>query len=319
MRISVAMATRNGARFLERQLASLAAQSRPPDELIVSDDASADATGAIVTAFAERAPFPVRLVRNPSPLGVVGNFERAIEITDGDVIALCDQDDEWFPDKLQKLEMLFTEDVARTFIFTDANLIDENDALIRSRLWMATMTDAQRRQVEHDPWSVLLRRNVVTGATVAFRAALKAVALPIPKKIDLLHDGWLALVAAGTGGVFACPETLVNYRIHPDQHTGLGKAVPPPPQSPSGRAEAFARSANRLKSLKNRLVEKGISPADPKIAEVEAFLTHQTARGGLPASRPARIPAVFREMAAGRYHRFANGWRSAGKDLFSSQ
>lgn len=316
MRISVAMATRNGARFLEKQLASLAAQSRPPDELVVSDDASTDATATLVKDFIQGAPFPVRLVQNPAPLGVVGNFERAIEMTDGDVIALCDQDDEWFPDKLKKLEMLFAEDVARTFIFTDANLVDEHDVLIRSRLWSATMTDTQRKRIETDPWSVLLRRNVVTGATVAFRALLKAAVLPIPKNIDLLHDGWLALVAAGTGGVYACSEALVNYRIHPDQHTGLGKAVPPPPQSTSGRAEAFARSASRLKSLKSRLLEKGMSSDDPKIAEVEAFLTHQTARSGLPANRLARIPAIFREMAAGRYHRFANGWRSAGKDLW---
>jgi hypothetical protein len=314
MRISVAMATRNGARFLERQLASLAAQTRPPDELVISDDASTDATTAIVQTFAARAPFPVRFSQNPAPLGVVGNFERAIEITDGDVIALCDQDDLWVPDKLKMLEMLFIEDIARTFIFTDANLIDENDALIRSRLWSATMTDAQRERIETDPWGVLLGRNVVTGATVAFRATLKAAALPIPKKIDLLHDGWLALVAAGIGRVHACPEALVSYRIHPGQHTGLGKAEPPPPQS--GRADAFAHSINRLKSLKIRLLEKGMSPADPKIVEIEAFLTHQTARGGLPASRLARIPAVLRELAAGRYRRFANGWLSAGKDLF---
>lgn len=315
MRISVAMATRNGARFLERQLASLAAQTRPPDELVVSDDASTDTTATLVKSFALRAPFPIRLVQNSMPLGVVGNFERAIEMTDGDIVALCDQDDIWFPDKLKTLERLFVESVTRIFIFTDANLIDENDALIRSRLWSATMTDAQRKRIEVDPWGVLLRRNVVTGATVAFRATLKAAVLPIPKRIDLLHDGWLALVAAGAGGVYACPEALVNYRIHPDQHTGLGKAVPPPPQSASGRKEAFAPSINRLKSLQNRLLEKGISPADPKIAEVEAFLTHQTARGGLSANRVTRIPTVFRELAAGRYHRFANGWLSAGKDL----
>ncbi len=308
------MATRDGARFLERQLASLAAQTRPPDELVVSDDASTDATAAIVNTFAARAPFPVRLVQNPAPLGVVGNFERAIEMTDGDVVALCDQDDLWFPDKLKMLEMLFLEDVAKLLVFSDANLIDENDALIRTRLWSATMTEAQRKRIETDPWGVLLRRNVVTGATVAFRATLKIAALPIPKKIDLLHDGWLALVAAGIGRVHACPEALMSYRIHPGQHTGLGKDAPPPPQS--GRAEAFARSINRLKSLKSRLLEKGMSPADPKIAEVEAFLTHQTARGGLPSNRLARIPVVLRELAAGRYRRFANGWRSAGKDLF---
>ncbi len=316
MRISVAMATRDGARFLEKQLASLAAQTRRPDELVVSDDASTDGTVAILERFADRAPFPVRMVQNPEPLGVIGNFERVIRLADGDVIALCDQDDEWLPEKLATLERLFNEDVARTFIFTDANLMNENGSLIRSRLWMATMTGGQRKQVETDPWSVLLRRNVVTGATVAFRAELKTVGLPIPLDADLLHDGWLALVAAGTGGVLAHPEPLVTYRLHAGQHTGLGKVVSSPPQSFSERSEAFARSANRFKLLQTRLSVAGISHDDPKITEIEAFLAHQTVRGTLSPNRLARLSGIFREVLSGRYHRFANGWLSVGKDLF---
>src|SRR3954470_19039846 len=85
---SVAMCTYNGARFLGAQLASVAAQTRPPDELVVCDDRSTDETADIVRAFASRAPFPVRLHVNEENLGSTKNFERALSFCEGEVIVL---------------------------------------------------------------------------------------------------------------------------------------------------------------------------------------------------------------------------------------
>src|SRR4051794_15860948 len=95
---SVAMCTYNGARFIGAQLASVAAQTRTPDELIVCDDRSTDETVAIVQKFADSAPFRVRLHVNEENLGSTKNFERAVSLCEGDLIALCDQDDVWLPE-----------------------------------------------------------------------------------------------------------------------------------------------------------------------------------------------------------------------------
>src|SRR5882762_9087557 len=100
MKISIAMCTYNGARYLREQLDSIAAQTRPPSELIVCDDNSLDETREIVAGFAASAPFPVRLGVNEQNLGSIRNFERAIKLCEGDLIALSDQDDVWLPEKL---------------------------------------------------------------------------------------------------------------------------------------------------------------------------------------------------------------------------
>src|SRR5215831_9689965 len=91
-RISVAMCTFNGGRYLEEQLESIALQTRLPCELVVCDDHSADDTTSILKKFQTRAPFPLRIVQNPLRMGSTRNFDQAIGMTVGDFIALCDQD-----------------------------------------------------------------------------------------------------------------------------------------------------------------------------------------------------------------------------------
>ena len=97
MKISVAMCTFNGSRYLEEQLGSVAQQSLSPFELVVCDDGSTDATVEIVHRFALRSPFPVYLHQNVTNLGSTRNFEQAIQLCRGEAIALCDQDDYWLP------------------------------------------------------------------------------------------------------------------------------------------------------------------------------------------------------------------------------
>ena len=95
--ISVALCTYNGERFLEEQLASLEAQERRPDELVVCDDRSTDNTVSLLESFARTASFPVRIHINPINLGSTVNFDRAMRLCAGSLIAFCDQDDIWSP------------------------------------------------------------------------------------------------------------------------------------------------------------------------------------------------------------------------------
>ncbi len=95
------MATYNGAKYLEEQLASFVVQSQLP--LVVCDDGSADATLEILHRFAHSAPFPVRIVCNDERLGYGDNFLKAASLCEGDWIAFSDQDDVWLPDKLRQI------------------------------------------------------------------------------------------------------------------------------------------------------------------------------------------------------------------------
>lgn len=100
--ISVAMCTYNGSAFLQEQLDSIAAQTRLPDELVICDDGSSDSTVDIVERFAHGVSFRVQLFRNPQNLGSTRNFEQAMRLCTGDLIALSDQDDVWMPEKLAR-------------------------------------------------------------------------------------------------------------------------------------------------------------------------------------------------------------------------
>src|SRR5688500_18132345 len=100
--LSVALASYNGERYIGEQLDTIAQQTRLPNELIISDDASTDSTWSIVRDFAERAPFPVRLLQHER-FGSARNFEIAIQACRGDVIFLCDQDDIWYPNKIETI------------------------------------------------------------------------------------------------------------------------------------------------------------------------------------------------------------------------
>ena len=100
-RISIALCTYNGGAFLPEQLASLAGQRLPPHEIVVFDDGSDDQTRDVLERFKDNNPcLDVRIEVNPRRLGPAGNFERAIAACRGEIIALCDQDDVWMPDKL---------------------------------------------------------------------------------------------------------------------------------------------------------------------------------------------------------------------------
>jgi glycosyltransferase involved in cell wall biosynthesis len=137
MRISIALATCNGARFLPEQLESLLLQSHAPYELIVSDDSSTDETLAIIANFSRRAPFAVKFCSNAGPLGFTENSLKAASACNGDAIAFCAQYDVWREDKLELCAAeLAREDVClvlHQFVATDNQLQDWGGCVPRTR------------------------------------------------------------------------------------------------------------------------------------------------------------------------------------------
>jgi glycosyltransferase involved in cell wall biosynthesis len=121
MKVSVALATYNGEKYLSEQLESLARQITLPDELVVADDGSGDHTCEIIEDFRMHAPFPVHVISGQH-LGYVSNFFRAIAACRGEVIALCDQDDIWRPEKLSVCLPYFRQNV--TLVMHSARVVD---------------------------------------------------------------------------------------------------------------------------------------------------------------------------------------------------
>src|SRR6267154_3469289 len=141
------MCTFNGGQFLTEQLQSIAMQDRLPDELIVCDDRSTDRTVAIIEDFAVRAPFPVHVLVNEARLGTSKNFERAIRLAEGEIIALADKDDVWDRRKLGLLESMFSRRPSLGLVFTDAELVADRLSPEGGTLWEAVGFGAARQKL----------------------------------------------------------------------------------------------------------------------------------------------------------------------------
>ncbi|HEX8559479.1 MAG TPA: glycosyltransferase family 2 protein [Pyrinomonadaceae bacterium] len=330
-KFSVAMCTYNGAPFVGAQLESIAAQTRRPDEVVVCDDRSPDETARVVERFAATAPFPVRLSVNERNLGSTKNFERAIGLCAGDLIALCDQDDVWLPGKLARLEAEFARRPGAALVFSDAEVADEAARPTGRRLWESIGIDPAERERLRSGKGIgdLLSGATVTGATAALRAGLRPLVLPIPDGLPVIHDAWIALMAACVAEVAPVEEPLVLYRCHAGQQVGpLGRAAAVGGlravaaggargalrrANPYEQTLALARAArDRLLGARGEGFESGRA-----LAELGARIAHLEARRGLPRSRVRRAWPVLVELFSLRYHRYSYGVASAAKDLLA--
>ncbi|MEY2422429.1 MAG: hypothetical protein QOI95_2496 [Acidimicrobiaceae bacterium] len=336
MRISVAICTHNGERYLREQLESIAAQDRHPDEVVISDDGSVDATHAILDEFATASPFSVRVFHSERHLGVARNYERAIGLCDGDVIVLGDQDDRWSTERLSRLEAVFNRPYPPALAFSDAWLIDAGGRRTGERLWSVVgFADHHRDRMRRDPFGQLMGRSIVSGCTLAFDAKWRPLLLSFPSEdtgtaVRILHDRWISLclaAATGPGGVEVISEPLVEYRQHPRQQVGIPalqirRLVPSgvlrwrsaavPTREHSSRLGA---TADVLEIIEKRLdlhMSEGVGPARARVADA---IDHLRARAGLGTNRVSRVRGVINEWRNGRYHDYSLGLASAAADL----
>jgi glycosyltransferase involved in cell wall biosynthesis len=315
-RLSVALCTYNGGPFLQPQLDSLAAQTRPPDELVAFDDGSTDDTVDRLRRFAATVPFPVRVHAPADGLGPAKNFERAIAACTGDVIACCDQDDVWRADKLAVIAAAFARQPDLGFAFSDAEAIDASGNPLGYRLWDGVaFTPRLRRQVDAGQiFDVLVRYNVVTGATMAFASRLRPLVLPIGA--GWMHDGWIALLVSAVAPAVAIAEPLISYRQHVDQAQGV------PPRTLMRQLklawtmprDQFAKEAAAYGAARDRLAMWPDAPR-PAVEDLGAKARHYQTRSTMRLKRRSRLASVG-EQLSGRYRRYALGWKSFAQDLF---
>jgi hypothetical protein len=320
MTISVSMCTLNGGPFLEEQLASIALQSRTPDELIVCDDRSDDKTLDILKEFIKCAPFPVHLSVNERRLGISGNFERAIRLAKGEIIALADQDDVWDRRKLALLEARFSSSPGLGLVFTDAELVDDKLSSKGQTVWEAVGFDSRRQKLLAAGrfLEVLLANNVVTGATMAFRARFRDAILPIPVEGSLLHDGWIALIIAGLAEIGFIDQPLIKYRQHAAQQIGAPITSTTQNVMSAQRTDRnyYLAQAARFQQARERLALHQTELSHPGVLSVvDEKITHLKARARMPKQRLNRLPLVVREILNLHYHHFSRGLFSAAKDL----
>lgn len=317
--ISVALTAYNGSRFLPAQLDSLFRQTRRPDEIIICDDSPDDLTGKAIRPMLSATPCLVKYFHNDSTLGVNGNFSKAVSLCNGDVIFLCDQDDVWRPEKIEKMAAVLEADPEIGAVFCDSIVVDEELNPLGYSLWTMCEFSPVRQKMFHDGLSLnlFLQRAVATGHNIAFRSEFRDLLLPFLPQ--LTYDIGLNILLACVTRWEMLNEKLTLYRVHSGNVTNPGKrnlkeqsqvsAAAMKNNKAALDAEFFAAIIERLRTRQDAIHPDTLALLDAKLA-------HAIARASIPPFLPARLPVILREVVNRRYFLYSNGWKSVLADLF---
>ncbi len=312
--ISVAMCTYNGERYLREQLESIAAQSLRPTEIVICDDGSDDSTLSIAGEFARAVDFDVKIVRNDVNLGVAKNFEKAIGQCGGELIALADQDDLWYPNKLERLSARMAENLSAGGVFSDADLIDESSQPTGECLWkIFHFGSHEQRLVDRGEAARLLCvLNFVTGSTMIFRASLRPSLLPVGAA--WIHDGWFAWMLVLYSRLDYLPERLMAYRVHSAQKCGVGARGFRQRLANLRRSwsELHADKAERFEALEARCAERG-GCSEQTMKEVRQVVEFSRMRANLPRSAVSRATHVLPKILW--YRRYSRWMPAMVRDI----
>lgn len=220
--VEILMATYNGAKYIEQQLQSLFEQTYSHWILTIRDDGSTDDTISIIEKYVLKYPGKIKLLPpGQKNLRSTLNFGKLLEASTCDYVMLCDQDDFWFP---EKIEITLSEMMKREkqlgndhplIVYTDLSVADEDLHLIHESYWKLRKQSPVVTQKLHKT----IAHSTITGCTMMInRAGIKA---SIPILFDnFQHDHWMAMHVAHFGHIFAIDRPTLLYRQHASQSVG---------------------------------------------------------------------------------------------------
>jgi glycosyltransferase involved in cell wall biosynthesis len=324
-KISVALCTYNGEKYLQHQLESIKNQTLGIQELIVCDDGSKDQTISILEDFKKQVNFPIEIHVNSSNLGSSKNFEKCIQLCSGDFVFLCDQDDWWYEEKVERQIGFFNSHPEIDAVFSNAVIVDQkgipkgNTSFDRVEFY----PEMQAKWNLGHAFDMLLKGYVVTGATLAIRKKICTEVFPVPDIIpELIHDGWIGLYLARQQKIGFISDPLIQYREHTSQQVGL-----------QGKGPAITLKDRLLRSREDKLVRLQKKYTDAKALfdyfsasqiqdkqtteKIKDRMSHYQMRSKLPRNRVKRFIPILCHVINGDYklHDGGKWWRPALGDL----
>lgn len=220
MRVSIALTTYNGEKYIYKQIQSILNQSFCFDELIIYDDNSSDNTVSIINSFKDER---IKLYKNEFNVGYIKNFYQAISKTSGDIIFLSDQDDIWEKNKIE-LMINFLEEKNANMICSNFSLIDSNDTQIINKFEYQLNPLIKKENGEYKELSTtyLSLGNVAQGCTYCFTKKVKDIYIKL-ENYEVIHDYQIALIGSIVGGAYFYNKELIKYRIHSENSIGFQK------------------------------------------------------------------------------------------------
>lgn len=221
-KISVAMATYNGEKFLLAQLISLQKQTRPPDEVVICDDHSEDATVEIAREFIrENRLEHWHVLENSENLGYIRNFRRAMAETTGDIVFLSDQDDVWREDKLAVMCTVMEGKGKIEALVCGYSVIDAAGKRIEPQPKKFYFPPLGARKLSRVKSGRMLYANMGQGCAGAYRRSIVDAYCQTEGCDVIAHDWALHMLAYERKGLYFLNRELIQYRIHANNATGI--------------------------------------------------------------------------------------------------
>lgn len=322
MKISIAMTTFNGSKYLQEQLDSFLAQTRQPDELVICDDCSTDNTLDLLHEFQAHAPFPVHIYSNETNQGYIANFEKALSLCNGDLIFLSDQDDVWLKGKISTVGAVFNNNPETMVIINDSFVTDERC----DKRFFSKLAAVKANGLSQDAY--------IAGCATAIRMEFLNMVLPFPQPAICSHDLWINKLAILSGVRTVLPQKLQLYRRHTSNVTknsiGANKKILFPALAALSnfgirdcrnewRDEIYANKAfidrlvqfqsiGSLLNYSSGKIDNAINNLNKKNLAIEQRIQL------LGLRKHQRFPRVTILLISGFYDQF-QGWKSAIKDI----
>ena len=313
MKVSIALAARNGEKYIYEQLQSFNEQLHLPDELIISDDFSSDKTLEIIDNFAKNeAKFLIKVLKNTFKLGVNKNFEKAMRACTGDIIFISDQDDKWFKTKISEVVNCFERNQSIKVVINDQIIANED----LSKNFGSKIHNIKKLKIDLD-------NNFCTGSCTAIKKDWLDFCLPIQGQYDV----WINRVSEAYGVRNIVEKPLQFFRRHssnasdwiassPKKITFLDAIII---HISHERSLDWIQELKLLKNIENKFAEPDqlldIEKIKNKKNRLELLLNYAEDRTQL-INQPfhIRLVKIFAFAFNQKYYYYL-GWRSFLKDI----
>lgn len=317
------MTTYNGSKFIYDQLLSISNQTIRPDEIVVCDDASTDNTVNILMSFSKKVNFPIKIIKNKFNIGYSNSFNKALSLCEGEIVFICDQDDFWFREKIEKVLNCFENNIGIVLVIHDVMFCRED------------LSPIGQTKINRIKSFTNVENDYVVGMATAIKRDFLQLCLPIPNLSGISYDRWLHDCARVIKKKFVLNSVLAYYRRHSENVTSNSSINANHTTSKISLLWAKFRESSNVKNIKyfesSQLASWIIKKKDWIVmndylseSEVINIISSEESKLAIlrERSRILKLPrwkrglAILKLLSIGGYTYFF-GWKSAIKDLLT--